>query len=183
MLLYILSNLPCLFRVQVPARRYCSFQLNYKLYLLSCRHVFIWRWLCCLITSFTTIYFFYGTVIIPWEYFKQLILPRALYFVQPIAAIHDIKRTGFTSRTTAQKNKIFPIKNLFTKCDQICKKLRIWSHLLKKSLLENFIFCAVNIWRILSLFEKSNCSLYFFKVSFFSADLLCYPAILWWWMC
>ena len=27
--------------------------------------------------------------------------------------------------------------------DQIRRKLRIWSHLLKKSLMENFIFCAV----------------------------------------
>ena len=32
---------------------------------------------------------------------------------------------------------------------------------------ENFIFCAVNIWRVLRLFENSNCSPYFFKVSFF----------------
>ena len=35
------------------------------------------------------------------------------------------------------------VKNFFSKCDQIRKKLRIWSHLLKKSLMENFIFCAV----------------------------------------
>ena len=34
-------------------------------------------------------------------------------------------------------------KDFFSKCDQIRKKLRIWSHLLKKSLMENFIFCAV----------------------------------------
>ena len=40
------------------------------------------------------------------------------------------------------KNK-FSIKDCFSKCDQICRKLRIWSHLLKKSLMENFIFCAV----------------------------------------
>ena len=26
--------------------------------------------------------------------------------------------------------------------EQIRRKLRIWSHLLKKSLIENFIFCA-----------------------------------------
>ena len=32
------------------------------------------------------------------------------------------------------------IKDFFSKCDQIRRKLRIWSHLLKKSLLENFIF-------------------------------------------
>ena len=34
------------------------------------------------------------------------------------------------------------MKNFFSKCDQIRRKLRIWSHLLKKSLVTNFIFCA-----------------------------------------
>ena len=43
---------------------------------------------------------------------------------------------------TAQKMK-FSIKNFFSECDQIRSFLRIWSHLLKKSLMENFIFCAV----------------------------------------
>ena len=43
---------------------------------------------------------------------------------------------------TAQKMK-FSVKDFFSKCDQICKKLRIWSHLLKKSLLKNFISYAV----------------------------------------
>ena len=37
----------------------------------------------------------------------------------------------------------FSIKDFFSKCEQIHKKLRIWSYLLKKSLMENFIFCAV----------------------------------------
>ena len=40
---------------------------------------------------------------------------------------------------TVQKIK-FSIKDLFSKCDQIRRKLQ--SHLLKKSLMENFIFCA-----------------------------------------
>ena len=40
---------------------------------------------------------------------------------------------------TAQKMK-FPIKHFFSKRDQICRKLRIWSHLLNKSLMKNFIF-------------------------------------------
>ena len=43
---------------------------------------------------------------------------------------------------TAQKMK-FSIKDFFSKCDQIRRKLQIWSHLPKKSLMENFIFCAV----------------------------------------
>ena len=34
----------------------------------------------------------------------------------------------------------FSIEDFLSKCDQIRRKLRIWSHLLKKSLMENFIF-------------------------------------------
>ena len=45
----------------------------------------------------------------------------------------------FISSYTAQKINFF-IKDFFRKCD---RKLRIWSHLLKKSLIENSIFCAV----------------------------------------
>ena len=41
----------------------------------------------------------------------------------------------------------FSIKDFFSKCDQIRTKLWIWSHLLKKSLTENFIFCTVFLLR------------------------------------
>ena len=44
---------------------------------------------------------------------------------------------------TAQKQK-FSLKYYFSKCDQIRSFLRIWSHLLKKSLMKNFIFCAMS---------------------------------------
>ena len=44
--------------------------------------------------------------------------------------------------TTAQKMK-FSIKDFFSKYDQIRSFLQIWSHLLNKSLMENFSFCAV----------------------------------------
>ena len=44
---------------------------------------------------------------------------------------------------TAQKMK-FSINDFFSKCDQIRRKPWIWSHLLKKSLMENFLFlCSV----------------------------------------
>ena len=46
------------------------------------------------------------------------------------------------SAYTAQKMK-FSIMDFFSKCDLIRRKLWIWSQLLKKSLIENFIFCAV----------------------------------------
>ena len=40
----------------------------------------------------------------------------------------------------------FFIKDFFSKCDQIRSYLRIWSHLMKKFLTKNFIYCAVRIW-------------------------------------
>ena len=45
---------------------------------------------------------------------------------------------------TAQKMK-FSIEDFFSKCDQTRRKLWMWSHLLKKSLMENLIFCAVSL--------------------------------------
>ena len=62
--------------------------------------------------------------------------------------------------STAQKMK-FSIKGLFSKCDQIRRKLRIWSHLLKKSFMEKFNFCAVllllltfmlTLWMVTNIF-------------------------------
>ena len=44
----------------------------------------------------------------------------------------------------AQNMKI-SMKDFFNKCDQIRGLWRIWPHLLKKSLIENFIFCAVHV--------------------------------------
>ena len=55
------------------------------------------------------------------------------------------KRPGLGKRSflfTAQKMKL-SITEFFRKYDQIWRKLRIWSHLLKKSLMENFILWAV----------------------------------------
>ena len=57
--------------------------------------------------------------------------------------------------TTAQKAK-FSIKDFFSKCDQIRSFPRIWSHLLRKSLMENFLFCALSKLKVGGLFEFLN---------------------------
>ena len=54
--------------------------------------------------------------------------------------LHSVKYAR--RRVIAQKMK-FSIKDFFSKCDQIDRILRIWSQLLKKSLVENFIFYAL----------------------------------------
>ena len=46
----------------------------------------------------------------------------------------------------------FSIKDFFSKCDQIQSFLRMWSHLLKESLMENFIFSAVTYFQIASIY-------------------------------
>ena len=55
-------------------------------------------------------------------------------------------RERYLITVTAQRMK-FSIKDSFSECDQIHSLLRIRSHLLKKSLMENFIFCALRFFQ------------------------------------
>ena len=78
-------------------------------------------------------------------------------FFQPVSLLTTksiFKRTLFCwiFFFTAQKMK-FSIKDFFTKCDEICRKLRIWPHLLKKTLIKNFIFCAA-FWLRANIIEE-----------------------------
>ena len=53
-----------------------------------------------------------------------------------------IETKFFLGHFTAHKKNKFSIKYFFSKWDQIQSFLRIWSHLLKKSFMKNFIFSA-----------------------------------------
>ena len=65
---------------------------------------------------------------------------------QNVCAVYNYKKVLLLESWdsfSAQKMK-FSIQNFFSKRNQIRKKLRIWSYLLKKSFMENFIFlCSV----------------------------------------
>ena len=70
-------------------------------------------------------------------------------------------KTNICEGFTAQKMK-FSIKDLLSKCEQIRSFLRIRSHLLKKFLMENFIFCVViDIYgsAFLDKWENNICSI------------------------
>ena len=77
----------------------------------------------------------------------------------------------------AQKMNFF-IKDFYSKCDLV--KLRIWSHLLKKSLMENFIFCTLRVvhqndpkwWK--TYMRTSVCLQRYFKNSFICIYLFIY---------
>ena len=74
-------------------------------------------------------------------------------------SICEAETRPYFEENTTQKMK-FSSKGFFNKYDKIPSLLRIWSHLLKKSLMENFIFCVVealydsfcNIWKPLTIF-------------------------------
>ena len=68
-------------------------------------------------------------------HFSDLLFTYSLIQIFPLTA-------QFYETFTAQKMK-FSNKDFFSKCDQIRSFLRICSHLLKKSVMENFIFCEV----------------------------------------
>ena len=57
---------------------------------------------------------------------------------------HILHKVTKITTNNAQKMK-FSMKYFFSKCDQIHRKLQILSHLLKKSLIENFIFVKCNL--------------------------------------
>ena len=68
--------------------------------------------------------------------FNNLLI-KLLYYT-----VTGIRKYLFVVHTLHKKMK-FSIKDFFTHCDQILRKLPICSHLLKKFLMENFIFCSV----------------------------------------
>ena len=85
---------------------------------------------------------------------------RAPWPKKPSLLIIFLNLHVFQLSITVLKMK-FSIKNFFSKCDQIRRKLRIWSYLLKKSLMGNFVFCAVNFNKSCKVLPK--CFWYFFK--------------------
>ena len=81
------------------------------------------------------------------------------FYTFVLQVIFSVTPVSVSSMFTAHKMK-FSIKDFFSKCDQIRSFLRIWSHLLKKSSMENFIFCVVVVLLKSSIFNKK----YFKKV-------------------
>ena len=54
---------------------------------------------------------------------------------------------------------LFFIKSFFSKCEQVCSLQQIWSHLLNKSLMKNFILCcAKSFYPIQDVGRQKVCS-------------------------
>ena len=80
-----------------------------------------------------------------------LILHLLLFLSSDLNQSHFINPEISDLLTTLYKKMKFFIMGFFSKCDEIRSKLHIWSHLLKKLLMENVIFCTVLIVFVLSL--------------------------------
>ena len=92
----------------------------------------------------------YISSIIKWSFNLLLLM---IYFQNPSGIVISLYKGIFfmlqnfllrkKDLVMLHKKMKFSIKDFFSKCDQIRRKQRIWSHLLKRSLMEDFIFCAV----------------------------------------
>ena len=105
------------------------------------------------------------------EFFeKKLELKKFLKIRKKIKVLIDVKNSpekvlydlyiticnpykGINSPYHCTKIK-FSIEDFFSKCDRIGSFLWIWSHLLKRSLKQNFIFCAVYKFPFLKWFRN-----------------------------
>ena len=85
----------------------------------------------------------------PQSWYQYILKPLYSKFLPDVSWLKRIVVMLQTVASTAQKMK-FSIKDFFNKCDQIRSFLQIWSHFLKKSLMENFIFCTVQFYVVSS---------------------------------
>ena len=83
-------------------------------------------------------------ILCPSKSFKTTHLRNQIPAKLSTYRVWDSLRLTIWSKYELHKKWSFLLR-IFNKCDQICRKLRIWSHLLKKSIMENSIFCAVMI--------------------------------------
>ena len=84
---------------------------------------------------------FYGTTPVVASY--QSLLKTRPYVSNSKCFVKLWLVIWWSSHQSAVQKMKFSIWNVFSKCDQIRRKPQIWSHLLKKSLLENLFFWAV----------------------------------------
>ena len=70
---------------------------------------------------------------------EQSLLHEMAFLLKNVYMIYLYFHSFLLKTTTAQKKKFF-IKDFFSKCDKMHRKLWIWSHLPKKFLIGNFIF-------------------------------------------
>ena len=87
-------------------------------------------------------YCYFNVSVIKLRAIAKCVYAKNLSHTASVVGIYDVQRIQlFRGRalSTTQKMK-FSIKDIFSKCDQTLSFLRIWTHFLKKSLMENFVF-------------------------------------------
>ena len=82
-----------------------------------------------------------SVIFMQWQWVYYLCAAMQVY----ITASWVVLFFTFKPITVAAQKMKFSIDDFFSKCDQICSFLQIWSHLLRKSLMEDAIFCEVRV--------------------------------------
>ena len=78
-------------------------------------------------------------------FIKLIVTPFRFSWVNEIIVLNIAKSFGDTKIPLTARKMELSIKGFFCNCDQIHRKLLIWSDLPKKPLIEDFIFWAVSL--------------------------------------
>ena len=75
-------------------------------------------------------------------------------------SFHKVYLSKIFDRIAQKMN--FSVRDFFSKCDQIGRNLRIWSHSLKKSIMENFIFRVVRgvLTMLSNIYDDAFCKIF-----------------------
>ena len=122
--------------------------------------------------SFLSLYFF---SVYYFSFALLTIIMRTKWQSKRINMTSNINKlitiSSWQNKDNLHKKMKFSMKDFSSKCDQIHRKHVIWTHLLEKSLMENFIFCAVircHIGFFERLFNLELSSHSFHKITFAS---------------
>ena len=85
------------------------------------------------------------------KFYQKSVLKRFSKFTAKCASVSFLNKVSGWTYTLHRKLK-FSITDFFSKCDQIWSFLQIWSHLLKKSVIDNFMFWTV----VVAAFSQSH---------------------------
>ena len=78
------------------------------------------------------------------KYTDAIVIPSISYQIRTTLLLYFPKKQVWRETQYPLHKKIkLSIEYFFSECDQVRRKLHIWSHLLKKSLMQNFVFFAV----------------------------------------
>ena len=91
------------------------------------------------------------------KYTDAIVILSISYLIRTTLLLYFPKKQVWRETQYPLHKKIkLSIEYFFSECDQVRRKLHIWSHLLKKSLMQNFGFFCSDLYKISGHFQDKT---------------------------